>query len=349
MSRTLFRLPVISPLSTILLLLLSAPAFSQEVVWEVGLRSFFDNLEFAGSQIQLSQTMAGVRLAPATGLELEGKHRIMVGADALHEWGSSKAIDGVEPIAYYEFDARPFRFLAGAFPRKVLEHYPRMFFADSILNYRPTLNGIFWEYALPEKGFANVWLDWTSRQSRSSHEAFFMGWSGRYNRGILSLQHFGYMFHLAPTSDPDAHVPVHDNGLMLTSVGVDLSGRTGLDRLETDLGWTLSLERNRGADSWYAPQGLLWETRIAYRRFELFNSFYKGGRMQKYYPERGNMLYHGDRLYSAGLYNRLDLGIHFIRSKAADVRLTYALHFAEGKVFHRQMLHATFNIGGVKE
>ncbi|MDR2498214.1 MAG: hypothetical protein LBD28_02105 [Tannerellaceae bacterium] len=348
MFKTSFRLPIISLpslLSVISLLLLSAPAFSQEFVWEVGMRSFFDNNEFAGSKIQLSQTMAGVRLAPVIGLEWDGKHRIFAGADALHEWGSSKAIDGIEPIAYYEYNARPFRFLAGAFSRKTLEHYPRMFFADSILNYRPTINGIFWEYSLPENGFANVWLDWTSRQTRSRHEAFFMGWSGRYNRGILRFQHFGYMFHLAPTSDPDAHVPVHDNGLLLSSIGLDLAERLGFDRLETNLGWTLALERNRGADSWYAPQGLLWETRIAYRRLELFNSFYKGGRLQKYYPERGNQLYHGDRLYSAGLYNRLDLGIHFIKSKAANVRLAYSLHFAEGKVFHQQMLYATVNIG----
>ena len=324
--------------SVIFLLLISASASSQEFVWKAGMRSFFDNYEFAGSKIQASQTMAGVRLAPEIGLTWEDKHSISVGVDALHEWGSEKAMDGFDPIAYYEYNGRPFRFLAGAFSRQTLSHYPRMFFADSILHYRPTLNGIFWEYSLPDNGFANVWLDWTSRQTRTRHEAFFMGWSGAYNRGIFRLKHFGYMFHLAPTSDPDAHVPVHDNGLLLTSAGIALASPSGLGSLETSLGWTLSLERNRDLDSWHTPHGLLWETRIKYRLFELFNTFYKGGRQQKHVPFPGKLLYWGDPLYSSGQYNRLDLSLNFIKTKVVNVRFAYSLHFAEGRMFHQQML-----------
>lgn len=327
------------------LLLVSVAVCSQEVVWKAGVRSFFDNYEFAGSGLQSSQTMAGVRIAPEIGLSLAGEHRVFVGVDALHEWGSSKVVDGLDPIAYYEYDARPFRFLAGSFSRKALGLYPRMFFADSILHYRPAINGFLLEYALAENGFANVWLDWTSRQTFTRHEAFFMGWSAAYNRGIVRLKHFGYMFHLAPTLNPDAHVPVHDNGLLLTSIGIELGNGADRFNLSTSLGWTLSLERNRDFNSWYAPHGLLWETRVRYFWFEVFNSLYKGGRQQKYSLFPGKLLYWGDPLYGAGLYNRLDIGLHFIRGRSANVRLDYSLHFAEGRIFHQQMLSVAFGLG----
>ena len=148
-----------------------------------------------------------------------------IGVNLLHEFGSPNAIDKFYPTAYYESDRGPLRFIMGAFPRsRTIENYPRLFFQDSILYYRPNINGIFSEYRKDENYF-NVWLDWTGRQSKTVNETFFIGFSGKYKTGIFYLQHFGAMFHYAGKMDPVVEEPLHDNLLFLTSAGIDLSGR----------------------------------------------------------------------------------------------------------------------------
>ncbi|MDR1645923.1 MAG: hypothetical protein LBS05_08940 [Tannerellaceae bacterium] len=330
---------------------IGASVCAQEVVWKTDVRSFFDNTEFAGSRVQMPQTMAGVRLAPEVGLSLgaDGKHRMMAGIDVLHEYGSQQAIDFYDPVIYYEYEGRLFRFYAGAIPRRLtLDRYPRMFFQDSILNYRPTINGIFWEYSV-NGHYANVWLDWASRQTPLRHESFFMGWSGRYNQGILYAQHFGYMFHFAGKMNPEVYEALHDNGLLLTSVGIDLGSRVaGFGKLEANLGWAVALERDRELDVWQRPQGILSETKIEYKGLGLFNTYYKGGRQQVYYGDHGNALYWGDPVYRSGEYDRVDLYINFIQTAAVKLRFVYSLHFTEQQIYHEQAFYATFDLDNLR-
>jgi hypothetical protein len=324
-------------------------ASAQDVVWKAGVHSFFDNMEFSGSQVQTSQTMAGVHLAPEIGLSLNDKHRIFVGADVMHEYGSDKTVDYSDPIVYYEYDGKPFRFYMGAIPRKlILDKYPRMFFQDSIRNYRPTINGLFWEYTSPNESYMNVWLDWASRQTYTRHEAFFMGWSGRYNLGVGYAQHFGYMFHFASLKDPVIHEGVHDNGLLLTSVGVDLAAKTDFDKLEANAGWSVGLDRDRALGGWNTPQGLLSEIKVEYRGVGMFNTYYKGGSQQVYYGEHGNELYWGDRVYRSKAYDRLDGYILFLNTGAVQLKFVYSLHFMEKQMFHEQALYAVFDLDNLK-
>jgi hypothetical protein len=326
-----------------------SPSFcAQEVVWKAGLRSFFDNAEFGSSRVQIPQTMAGVRLAPEIGLSLGGKHRMFAGIDLLHEYGSNRTIDFYDPVIYYEYASQPFRFYAGAIPRRLtLDRYPRMFFRDSIQNYRPTINGVFWEYGM-NGHYANVWLDWTSRQTPQRHESFFMGWSGRYHHGIFYAQHFGYMFHFAGKMHPEIDESLHDNGLLLTSIGVDLSGKSSFAALETNLGWTLALERDRGLSIWHKPQGILSETKIEYKGLGIFNTYYKGDSQQVYYNDHGNNLYWGDPIYRSGEYDRIDLYIHFIHTPAVKLKFVYSLHLTEKQLYHEQAFYATFDLDNLK-
>ncbi|MDR2118511.1 MAG: hypothetical protein LBP25_03125 [Tannerellaceae bacterium] len=325
------------------------PLGAQDVVWKTGVHSFFDNTEFGGSAVQIPQTMAGVHLAPEAGLSLDGTHRVFAGADLLHEYGSERAVDFFNPVVYYEYAGTPFRFYAGAIPRRLaLDRYPRMFFQDSILNYRPVIHGVFWEYR-HRHSYANVWLDWTGRQTRTRHEAFFMGWSGRYGfaGGMIYAQHFGYMFHFAGMMNPVIDESIHDNGLMLTSLGLDLSEKTGFAKLEANLGWAIALDRDRGIGVWNKPQGILAETKIEYRGLGLFNSWYKGGSQQVYYSDHGNLLYWGDPVYRATEYNRLDLYIRFIQTAAVTLKFAYSLHFMEKNMYHEQAFYATFNLDNI--
>ena len=328
------------------------PAFacSQEFVWKVGVHSFFDNAEFAKSNVQIPQTMAGVHLSPEAGLSWNKKHRFFVGFDALHEFGSDEIVDFTDPIAYYNFNSKRFRFYMGAFPRKLaLEKYPRMFFQDSIANYRPVLNGLFWEYH--KKGnYINVWLDWTSRQTELKREAFFMGWSGRYNTGVFYAQHFGYMYHFASSRNPIVSDDLHDNGLTLTSVGLDFASKTNFEKLEANVGWSAALERNRNGDNkWRISQGLLSEVKIEYKGLGLFNTLYWGDGQQIYYPAYGNALYWGDRFYRAKQYNRTDLYVNFFKTQVVNVKLIIAFHFAEKTMYNQQALYASFDLDNLKK
>lgn len=323
-------------------------ANAQQFAWKAGINSFFDNREFTGSQVQSSQTMSGVHAVPELGIKWKN-HHIFVGVDAMHEFGSEEVIGYYDPIAYYQFSGKYFDFYMGAFPRQMaLDRYPRMFFQDSISYYRPTVNGLFWEYHNKEN-YVNVWLDWTSRQTYDRHEAFFMGWSARYNLGVFYGQHFGYMFHFAGMKDPVERQSVYDNGLMLTSLGLDFASITSFEKLEANFGWSVGLDRNRTFGNWHVANGFLSEIKVEYKGIGLFNTLYLGKGQQHYYEQHSNELYWGDPIYRSSEYNRTDLYVNFIKSNIANVRLVYSLHFTESKLYHEQALYASFNINNFEK
>lgn len=318
--------------------------FAQNLLWKAEVNSFFDNTEFSNSKVQIPQTMAGVHFAPEIGISFHEKNRIFIGIDVLHEFGSDEFIDYHDPIIYYEYAGNPFRFYMGAVPRKkLLDKYPRMFFQDSINNYRPTINGFFWELN-KDKNYANVWLDWTGRQSKEKNEAFFVGWSGRFNYKSFYVQHFGYMFHFAKKKDPVIDEAIHDNGLILTSVGLDLADRTGFEKLEINAGWSLGLDRDRELGKWETPQAFVSEMKVEYRGLGLFNSLYVGNKQQKFRNDHGSNLYWGDPFYRLKKYDRADLYINFFKSKVVNLKLICSFHFAESSVYNEQALYASFDL-----
>lgn len=329
--------------------LVSYEGLAQKPFWEAGLYSFFDNTEFGHSKVQIPQTMAGVRIAPGFGVRFDSVHSITLGVNLLHEFGSNEIIGDVFPTAYYKFDRKPFRFLMGAFPRNyAVERYPRIFFQDSITYYRPNINGILLEYSRKSL-LLNLWLDWTSRQSYEMHEAFFMGFSGKYSISIFYLQEFSYMFHFAGKMDPVVEEALHDNGLLLTSLGIDLSGKTFFDQLDINGGWAIGLDRARADNTgWIDNSGFLSEAKIEFKHVGLFNTFYVGNGQMYYYNDHDNELYWGDPIYRAKIYNRSDFYIDFIKNKSVSTRLIYSLHFAEGTVYHEQALKVSINLNNLR-
>ena len=330
-------------------LLLISEATSQDLNWNIGLFTFFDNTEFSGSAFQTPQTMSGIILAPEVGMGWDTLHRFGTGLSLIHEFGSLKAIDKFYPTAYYCYNKEPWQFIMGAFPRVyALEKYPRMFFQDSISYYRPNINGIFLEVA-KNHGYFNIWLDWASRQTESTREAFFLGISGRFNKGVLFAQHFGYMYHFYGVKNPVIEEALHDNILLLTSIGIDLSKKTGFTKLEADAGWVIGLERARSDQTGWIPQnGLLVETKIEFKGIGLFNSFYKGQGLFYYYKDHKNDLYWGDPIYQAKIYNRSDIYFRFFQTGKVNLDLIYSLHFAENRIYHEQALKVILDLNNIR-
>lgn len=314
-----------------------------------GLYSFFDNTEFGHSLVQIPQTMAGVRFTPGLCLRIDSVHSVVAGINMLHEYGSNMVIDNTSPTAYYMYDREPVRFMAGAFPRELaLESYPRLFFRDSLSYYRPNMNGILVEYS--QRGFSgNLWLDWTSRQSPEHREAFFVGFSGKYKKGLFYVQNFSYMFHFAGFMDPVIDEALHDNLLQLTSIGADLSDRTVFDRLELNAGYVTGFDRARADDTgWLIHNGFLSELFIEYKRFGLFNTFYAGDGQMYFYEDHDNELYWGDAFYRTNTYNRSDLYLDFLRNEIVKARLLFSFHFAENNIYNEQALKVSVNLNNIR-
>jgi len=325
----------------------NAGGYSQKADWSAGLFSFFDNAEFGESAVKTSQTMAGVMIIPEAGLTWDTIHRVNIGVNMMHEFGSSNAIDKFYATAYYAYNSKPFRFVMGAFPRNMaVEKYPRLFFQDSISYYRPNINGMFLEYRA-DQNYINVWLDWTGRQSHTVHEAFFVGITGRYNLGIINFQHFGYYFHYASRTDPIVHEALHDNALFLTSAGIDLSGRLFPGKLEASAGWVAGFERSRaGNTGWIGKNGFLLDMRAEYKFAGLYNTFFTGDGLMQFYNDHGNDLYWGDPVYNARTSDRADIYLDLIKSNKIKLELTYSLHFLEGRIYNEQMLKVWINLDG---
>jgi hypothetical protein len=329
----------------ILFFIISAEGISQKPAWNVGLYPFFDNTEFGHSAIQIPQTMSGVRFAPDIGLQWDSVNSVIVGVNLLHEFGSNKSIGDFYPTAYYKYDKKPFRFLMGAFPRKyILDKYPRLFFQDSIGYYRPNINGILVEYS-GDRLLLSLWLDWTGRQAIDTRETFFWGVSAKYKSEIVYFRHFSYMFHFSGPMFPVVDEALHDNGLALTSVGLDFSGKTFFDRLDINGGWAVGLDRARADNTgWLVHNGFLSEMTLEYKRIGLFNTLYVGDSQMEFYKDHTNELYWGDPFYRAKAYNRSDFYIEFIKNKIVSTRLIYSLHFTENNMYHEQALKVSVNL-----
>ncbi len=336
--------------SSILLVisLFTALSFSQKLEWQVGLTPFFDNTEFGGSEVIKDQTMAGTRLSPEIGLNFDSIHRIHVGVNMLQEFGSANAVDSYTPIAYYQYDKKPFNFVMGAFPREmVLKGYNRLFFQDSINFYRPIMTGLFWE-VYKKNNYFNVWLDWTGRQSETQREAFFIGWSARYQKGVGFLRHNAYMGHYAKTLNAPDTMYINDNGLINTAIGLDFSEKTSLEKLDFSVGHMLGLEDNRGKTDWLTHNALIIEANLEYHGLGLSNQLYYGDKQMAFYGDEGNNLYWGDPVYRAGNYDRLDIYIKFLESDRVKTRLTYSMHFMEGKMYSEQCLKVSVDFNNYK-
>jgi hypothetical protein len=329
-------------------ILITCRSYSQEKTWQVNLFSFFDNIEFGGSQVKIPQTMTGIMVAPEAGLRWDSVHRISAGVNLMHEFGSKTVIENIYPTAYYNYSKGPIRFIMGAFPRNTATgNYPRLFFQDSVYYYRPNMEGIFIEYAR-DRGRVNLWLDWTGRQSVEVHEAFFAGISGRLNRGIFYLRHFGYMYHFASKKDPVNEEALHDNLLFYTSMGIDLSGKTFLDQLEINAGWVSGLERARADNTgWIKLHGMLLEAKAEFKCIGLFNTYYKGEGLMYFYGDHSTDLYWGDPAYRAKSYNRTDIYLKFFREQRLNLELTWSLHFLESRIYHEQMLKVMVNLNNL--
>ncbi|HUH33263.1 MAG TPA: hypothetical protein VLZ28_04870 [Daejeonella sp.] len=323
---------------TFLLFALCLSTMAQKIEGNINLHTFADNREYMKSN-RFSQTIFGARFSPEVGLLVDSVHRIRIGFNAIHEFGSSEFTAKVDPVIYYQYQKNNWDFYMGAFPRlNLLDDYPRAIFQDTFSYYRPNVEGMLVKLNT-RSGRQTVWIDWTSRQTDIDRETFLFGLSGYYKTGIFFTSHYAMMFHNA---GPGISIPgdhIQDNGAAAIKLGVDLSGRTALDSLTINTGGLMSFERTRSIGDWQTPVGLLLELHAGYKRFGITNSLYLG---------EGHNLINGDKFYTAKQYNRTDISFVPIRYRNIEGKFTLSLHMLEGVTDSQQAFSLRYNLSGSK-
>ena len=179
-------------LVSIIFVLITFTAKSQDIEYQVLFEGIGDNREYF-SDIAYPQTIIGVRGAFEFGVKFDN-HRLRGGLSHLLEFGSD--IDAQKPklTLYYQFKNEQNEFLFGTFPRRDKINFPLAMLTDTLLYFRPNIEGIFdeihWKW-----GHQNIFIDWISRQTDFNSEIFTAGISGEVFSNNIFLQNYVILTH----------------------------------------------------------------------------------------------------------------------------------------------------------
>jgi len=320
-----------------LVLFMALPAVSQTFEWQAGFNGFLDNREYAS--INDPQTIFGSRTWGEMGATMSDQHRFRIGLNYLYEFGHNMDAHLPDVTMYYQFEDERFDIRIGAFPRNNLLNYPLALLSDTLLYYRPNIEGAYLAFK-GNWGYQNVFIDWTSRQTDVQPERFIFGFSGRLHKGVLFLDHHLMMGHFAGAGirEPDFHL--RDNGGFDLQLGMDLSNKTPLDSLSVSVGSLVSLDRIRGVDDgWQTPAGFLSQFTAMYGWFGMSGLYYRGQALTFLY---------GDPFYRLDQYGRLDFFLMPFHNKHINLKINFVLHFAENQVDYSQQILVSMTIQGFK-
>ena len=311
---------------TLFIILWTTQAHSQEIVWNVGLESVFDNREYK-SNFNYSQTIFGAVLSPEIGLRWNESHSIMVGAHVLSEFGSPVKDITVDPAFYYNYQHKYFNISAGIVPfSQVIGTESRAFFNDSVRFFKRTISGLLLQY-VKGKNYAEFYCDWDGRQSETRREKFTLYSSGRITKNILFGRYELSMHHHAGTTTGGG---VTDNVWINPAIGVDLSHKAWLDSLTISAGYLQSFQNDRtNVGKYVTPKGAEISICIEKWNFGVYNSLFLGDNMMPYNQRFGSSLYWGDSFYSTtnNVYDRVELYWQPLKKKNFNLKVSSVHHF----------------------
>jgi hypothetical protein len=307
-------------LSSLLILFLFILNINCQEHWAYGnFNNIFDDREYTSNVgLPYNRVILGARLDGGLGLKVDSLSEICAGGNYMFEYGSNPFALTPVPDIYYKFQLPKFRAYFGSFPRYKLLNFPLALLCDSISYYRPNIQGGLLE-AKGDWGYENAFCDWTGRQTATVHEAFMAGGSGHLKQGIFYFENYFYMYHFAGlVNDP---TQVADNGGGAVYFGIDLAGKTFLDKCSFDIG---------GIGSYYRVRPNPYEHKGGIQGRASF--FYKYIGVDLYYYRGEDLrLTWGDPFYSCGNYGRIDTYLRLIESKHVDTRMGWNFHFVDGK------------------
>ena len=319
-------------------LFISVTAFAQSVDVHFNGMGFLDNREYKDF-ISRSRTYSGTRTALDFGVNVDSLNSFVVGVNAIHEFGAIPYFLKVNPVAYYRFKNKNWQFNAGEFPREgLLDNYPRALLNDTLRYYRPNIEGLYLQFHNSHIT-QNLWIDWVSRQTATEREEFLVGFSGKYKpaeNGPFYISHYFLILHDAGAAVLTQDDHITDNGALQVRLGMDFSHKTVFDSLSFEAGGMVSLERTRGLNSGRSPKGFVASAYLSYKRFAIFDEFYKG---------EGSHIFYGDSFFEKTTYNRLDFIITPFLFNHIKGQFVFSIHRTPGYTSNQEAFRVTYDIG----
>ena len=309
----------------ILFVLLSTIVKSQNFEYQVLFEGIGDNREYSKSNKAMSQSILGSCGAFEIGVEKDG-HRIRAGLSHLLEFGSD--IDAQKPILtlYYQYNDKQKDFLFGAFPRRGRIDFPLAMLTDTLLYYRPNIEGMFGEIRW-DWGHQNAFVDWVSRQTDTKRENFIVGFSGEIFHKNLFLDNYILMFHDA---GPGIDIP-GDNVKDYLGYAVQAGIRTNENAVikgYIKAGVLESSYRERSVtDGFENAFSLFAEAKGRYKNYGVKSVLSAG---------EGHKFKFGDRFYSVNNYWRTDAIWYFINHERVKGTFNLSFHLVDWKYLDQQ-------------
>ena len=297
-----------------LMLSFSALAQNERLYLDASLDFDFDNTEYSGSGLGSAETLFGVSLAPVLRFEWSDKHNLGVGVNMQKMFGSSRFLDDIDLVAYYQFKGDKYGALAGLFRREnLLGRYSEAFFSNAWLVDNRVVQGLALQYS-DKVGFAELVVDWNGMYSMERREQFRILFSGEgHFAKVMYAGASAEMQHYANRADFQHNVV--DNIVVNPYIGVDFKAFFDFD---IRLSYLQTLQRDRVAGGgWQLPMGGELFFRMSRWGVFISNNLYVGNNLQPLYNSMGKEgtiygadLYASDPFYgtTSGVYNRTGIG-----------------------------------------
>ncbi|MFV0592836.1 MAG: hypothetical protein ACK5M7_15750 [Draconibacterium sp.] len=308
----------------VLFLLTSLLSKAQKLEYQVLFEGIGDNREFT-QPYAYPQTIIGTRGAFELGVTMDN-HRLRGGLSHLFEFGSEMDAQKPKLTLYYQYLDKQKEFIFGAFPRRDKIDFPLAMLSDTLLYYRPNIEGLFgnvtWDW-----GHQNGFVDWVGRQTETQREQFMAGFSGEIFHKNLFLQNYLLMFHNAHTLFNNPPLHIEDYMGFAVQAGVRTAeGSKITGYIKT--GVLNSTYRERGVtDGYDVSTTLFTELKGRYKNFGVKSVLNTGG---------GHKFALGDRYYRAENYWRTDLIWYFINHKNIRGTFNISMHIVDWDTFDNQ-------------
>lgn len=302
----------------------------QQLKWSVDFNTIFENRE-GDDYYSPDQTIFLTRLSPEIGISmLDGKHNIAGGVSWIQPCGNEWRDYKLCPTLYYNYVSPTWRLAVGMLPRTMLiEHLHNVVLSDSMIYQQPNIRGVLLQYVRP-RGFFELSLDWRSLQTDTQREAFNVNFSGEWNpRGVLLVGGRAQLNHLAKTRIDNDDQNVNDDIMVNPYIGLNLARCTALDSFTVKAGPILQLERDRGAESWHKPCGVLIDAVAEWKWLGVKETFYAGKNLYPLYTKYGSLLNMGDPSYQAKLYNRTNVYAYIYRNRFVNLLTSLDFHYTK--------------------
>lgn len=301
----------------VLLILLPYLGMNQNFEYQVLFEGIGDNREFFSNKA-LPQTILGSRGAFELGVEFDG-HRIRGGVSQLQEFGSDLDFHKPKLTLYYQFIDEQKEFIFGSFPRRGKIDFPLAMLTDTLLYYRPNIEGMFGEVRW-DWGKQNGFVDWVSRQTDIKRENFMAGFSGEIFHKNLFVQNYLLMFHDAgPAIDiPGDHIKDY-LGYALQA-GIRTSEDSGFNGYFKAGVLNSSFRERSVTNGFINSSSLFVEAKGRYKNYGVKSVLSSGG---------SHKFAYGDRFFQVKNYWRTDLIWYFINHEKVKGIFNLSFHLIE--------------------